>query len=178
MKSSEEVLLVVHRPYLIVFPCRDLLVEDVPGAFCAHHLSVPLQDVGGHKLPTCHGTGRQLIPHQCHGVLAGQGGGVVSDEGDAVALGVVAPGVGPLPLPPTALVDVSIRAGHEASGTQQVCETAVDELVVLSCAAYLYPMSSQPLVCWWKRCMERMSAEHCSKVRQGWLGLAVWWMNR
>lgn len=26
--------------------------------------------------------------------------------------------------------------------------------------------------------MERMSAAHCSKVRQGWLGVEVWWMNR
>lgn len=37
-------------------------------------------------------------------------------------------------------------------------------------------MSSQPLSSWWKRCMERMSAEHCWKVRQGWLGVEVWWM--
>lgn len=43
---------------------------------------------------------------------------------------------------------------------------------------YLYPMSSQPLSSWWKRCMERMSAEHCSKVRQGWLGVWVWWMYK
>lgn len=41
---------------------------------------------------------------------------------------------------------------------------------------YLYPMSSQPLSSWWKRCMERMSAEHCWKVRQGWPGVKVWWM--
>lgn len=41
---------------------------------------------------------------------------------------------------------------------------------------YLYPMSSQPLTSWWKCCMERMSAEHCWKVRQGWLGVCVWWM--
>lgn len=39
-------------------------------------------------------------------------------------------------------------------------------------------MSSQPLSSWWKRCMERMSAEHCSWVRQGWLGVKVWWMYK
>lgn len=26
--------------------------------------------------------------------------------------------------------------------------------------------------------MERMSAAHCLKVRQGWLGSKVWWMKR
>ena len=40
--------------------------------------------------------------------------------------------------------------------------------------AHLYPMSAQPRVCWWKRCIERMSAAQLSKLVQGGAGKYVW----
>lgn len=106
-------------------------------------------------------------------MLGGQAGHVVSDEGDAVAYGVVSEGVGPSPAPAPALVDVPVRTCDEASGAQRILTTAAFHCAYMnqSDSFYLYPMSSQPLSTWWKRCMERMSAEHCSKVRQGSLGV-------
>ncbi|TNN57836.1 hypothetical protein EYF80_031918 [Liparis tanakae] len=93
--------------------------ESVAGTGSAHHLSVALQHEVGDQSPAADGAGRQLIPHQPHGMLGGNRGAVVADEGNPVAHGVVSQGVGPLPEPAAALVDVPVGARDEAvEGTQ------------------------------------------------------------
>jgi len=109
-----------------VFPASDLLVERVAGTGSAHHLPVALQHEVGDQSPAADGAGRQPIPHQPHGMLGGNRGAVVADEGNPVAHGVVPQGVGPLPEPAPALVDVPVGAGDEAvEGTQTLdaCES-------------------------------------------------------
>lgn len=113
-----------HQPvpsvptYPKVFPAFDLLVESVSGTGRAHHLPVPLHREGGHQSPPSYSAGRQLVPHQSHGVLRRQPGGVVSDEGNSISFGVVSINVGSLPVPPSTLVYVAIRAGDKALGAQ------------------------------------------------------------
>lgn len=102
--------------YPKVFPSSDLIIESLSRTGRVHHLSVPLQGEVGHQSPTTDSAGRQLIPHQPHGMLGRQTGGVVSDEGNPVADGVVSQGVCSLPEPASALVDVPVRARHEALG--------------------------------------------------------------
>lgn len=51
-------------------------------------------------------------------MLGGQTVDVVSDEGNAIAYGVVSEGVGSLPVPASALVEVPVRACDEALGAQ------------------------------------------------------------
>ncbi|MEQ2205337.1 hypothetical protein XENOCAPTIV_019388, partial [Xenoophorus captivus] len=133
-------------------------------------------DVGGHQSPSAYCAGRQLISHQPHGVLRRKTGCVISNKGHAIAFGVVSGCVGSLPEPASALVDVPVissnKALEECNYKFSVYLRHVE--VILRCYRfYLYPMSSQPLSSWWKRCMDRMSAEHCSKVKQGWLGVWV-----
>lgn len=108
------------QTYLPVFPAFDLVVEGVPGAAGAVHLSVALQDVGGPQAAGADGAGGQLVPHHGHGLLGGQPGGEVADVGDAVAHGVVPVGVGPYPVPASTLVDVAVRTGDEAAGAQRL----------------------------------------------------------
>lgn len=99
-----------------MLPAGDLFVESISRAGRGHHLSVPLHAVVGYESPTTDSAGRQLIFHQPDGVLGGQPGGVVSDEGHAVAFCVVSIRVCSLPEPASALVDVPIRTSNEASG--------------------------------------------------------------
>ncbi len=106
--------------YPKVFPASDLIIESISGAGSAHHLSVPLQDEVGHQPPAADSAGRQLISHQPHGMLGGQIGDVVSDEGNAIAFGVVPVGVGSLPEPASALVDVPVSACDEAFGARSI----------------------------------------------------------
>lgn len=108
-----------------VFPAFDLIIERISRTGSVHHLSVPLHLVVGNQSPSADSAGCQLIPHQPHGMLGGQTGHVVSDEGDAVAYGVVSEGVGSLPSPASALVDVPVRACDEASGAQRVLDFAI-----------------------------------------------------
>lgn len=72
-------------------------------------MSVPLQREVCHKLPATDSTECQLISHQLHGMLRGQPGHVVSNEGNAITSGIVSKGVGSLPVPASALIDVPIR---------------------------------------------------------------------
>lgn len=108
--------------YPEVFPASDLIVQSISGTGSAHHLSVPLQGEVGNQSPAINGAGCQLISHQPHGMLGGQAGHVVSDEGNAVAYGVVSEGVGSLPEPAAALVDVPVRAYDEALGAQSISD--------------------------------------------------------
>lgn len=87
--------------------------------------------------------------------------------------------MGSLPKPASALIQGAIGAYDEAltaPGIFQLFKRGFES--GSTGEVYLYPMSSQPLSSWWKRCMERMSAAHCLKVRQGWLGWKVWWIYR
>lgn len=106
--------------YPKVFPASDLIIESISGAGSVHHLSVPLQGEVGYQSPATDSAGCQLIPHQPHGMLGGQIDDVVSDEGNAVAYGVVPKGVGSLPEPASALVDVPVRACDEALGARSI----------------------------------------------------------
>lgn len=109
-----------RRTYPKVLPASDLIIERVARTGSGHHLSVALQDEVGDQSPAADGAGRQLIPHQPHGVLGGQPDGVVPDEGNPVAHRVVSQGVGPLPQPAPALVDVPVGACDEAfEGTRR-----------------------------------------------------------
>lgn len=108
-----------------VIPAFDLIIESISRTESVHHLSVPLHLVVGNQSPSADSAGCQLIPHQPHGMLGGQIGHVVSNEGDTVAYGVVSEGVGSLPSPTSALVDVPVRACDEASGAQRILDFAI-----------------------------------------------------
>lgn len=109
-----------HATYPEVFPAFDLIIESVSWAGSVHHLPVPMQGEVGNQSPTADSARCQLISHQPHGMLGGQMGGVVSDEGNAVAYGIVSEGVCSSPVPAPALVDVSIRTCDKASGAQRI----------------------------------------------------------
>lgn len=81
---------------------------------------MPLQGEVGFQSATTDSAGGQLISHKPHGMLGRQSGGVVSDEGDAETYAVVSEGVSSSPVPASALVDVPVRAGNEASGAQSL----------------------------------------------------------
>lgn len=113
--------ILIHT-YPKVFPASDLIIESIPGTGSVHHLSVPLQGEVSYQSPTTDSAGCQLISHEPHGILGRQTGHVVSDEGNTVASGVVSEGVGSLPVPASALVDVPIRACDEAFGAQSLLD--------------------------------------------------------
>lgn len=100
--------------YPKAFPGFYLLIQGVSGTGSVHHLSVPLHGEVGYQPPPSNSARRQLISHQRHGALRRQPAAVVSDEGNAVSDGVVTEGVGSLPVPSTAHVDVPIGACDEA----------------------------------------------------------------
>lgn len=75
-------------------------------------------EVGGESL-SVHGATHQPVAYQVHGVARRQRGRVVADDRHAVADGVVSPRVAPEAVPTPALVDVSIRADHEAEGAEK-----------------------------------------------------------
>lgn len=99
-----------------MFPGLDLTVQSISWASGVHHLSVAPQGKSGYESPANDSTACQLVSHQLHGVLRGQNAAVVSNEGNAVADRVVAEGVGSLPVPSSALVDVPVGARNEAFG--------------------------------------------------------------
>lgn len=108
--------------YPKVFPASDLIIESISGTRSVYHLSVPLQGEVGYQPPTSHSAGCQLISHQPHGMLGGQTGHVVSDERNTIAYGVVTQGVGSLPVPASALVDVAVRACDKALGARHILD--------------------------------------------------------
>lgn len=97
-----------------MFPALDLSVEGVSRTGRVHHLPVALQSEVGLQVPGAHCAGGPAVPQLGQGALRRQRGRVVSDEGDPVADGVVSQGVGPLPEPAAALVQVAVGAYHKA----------------------------------------------------------------
>lgn len=97
-----------------VFPSVDLCVEGISRAGSVDQLPVPMQGEGGNQSLATDGAGCQPISHQLHGVLGRQAGGIVANKGDPVAFGVVTLSVGSLPGPPSAFIEIAVRACHEA----------------------------------------------------------------
>lgn len=100
--------------YPKVFPALDLIIEGVSWTRSVHHLPVALQSEVGLQVPTANCTHRKVIPDQAHHILWWQTIAVVSNEGDTEAYGVMAEGVGSLPEPASALIQVAIGACNKA----------------------------------------------------------------
>lgn len=97
-----------------MFPGFDLVIEGISWTRSVHHLPVPLQGEVGLQTPTTDCTRGQVVSNKIHGMLRWQTACVVSNKGDAIAYRVVSEGVGSLPEPASALVDVSVRACNKA----------------------------------------------------------------
>lgn len=96
-------------------------VEGIPRAGGVDQLTVAVHDVTRRQVAVAHSACGQPLSHQLQGALRWQAAGKVADYGNAIALRVVAQGVGTLPRPATALVDVAIRSGHKAGVQRATC---------------------------------------------------------
>lgn len=102
--------------YLVTLPCLDITVEGISWAVCGSCLPVSIQGVRWRQSTSVHSTACEIVPHHVSRTAGGEGGGIISNEGDAIASGVVPVSVGTHPIPTAAFVQVSIRACNKTSG--------------------------------------------------------------